>query len=349
MNPSVAQLATAFSRFLELQTRAGKITAATADWYRYGLRRITSATVPADDLSEFAGTPVGSMPADRLREIHLVEVNVTNQVARSLKYLYQWSIDQALVHSNPFAKLTVPPCGERNRTLSRDEIVRLYRASPRLLRELLFVMRRTMARPGEIRSLTWGQVCFDSRQIELSDFKSKKRRRDKLRVRVFALDRVVHRFLLAKWRRAGSPSAEAPVFVDRDGKQWTKNACRCAMRRARARAGLGPDDSGESIVCYTLRHTSGTTAIANGVPLKILSEQMGHTNTKTTERYVHVRPDHLQAFIETATQRPSYLQSRGPGREEAQPEKRDDAQRASREAADRLAGGQAPGTHATGA
>ena len=40
-------------------------------------------------------------------------------------------------------------------------------------------------------------------------------------------------------------------------------------------------------VFHTLRHSYGTWQIAAGTPLMHVKQTMGHTNTKTTERYVH--------------------------------------------------------------
>ncbi len=63
-------------------------------------------------------------------------------------------------------------------------------------------------------------------------------------------------------------------------------------------------NEGERVVCYTLRHTAATTATENGIPQKVLAEMMGHTRTETTERYQHVKADHLKKMINQATARP---------------------------------------------
>ena len=75
-------------------------------------------------------------------------------------------------------------------------------------------------------------------------------------------------------------------FLNEDGHPWTYNALRCRMRRLRERAGIAPDDNGETIVLYTNRHSYGTSA-SGKVTEHSLADLMGHTTTRTTRKYVH--------------------------------------------------------------
>jgi site-specific recombinase XerD len=67
--------------------------------------------------------------------------------------------------------------------------------------------------------------------------------------------------------------------------------------RLRDKVGLGPDENGEQVVAYTMRHTSATRASARGVRDRVLAELMGHTSTTTTQRYQHLQADHLAEAI----------------------------------------------------
>jgi site-specific recombinase XerD len=73
------------------------------------------------------------------------------------------------------------------------------------------------------------------------------------------------------------------------------------MRRLRVKAGIGPDENGEMIVMYTNRHTFGTGASANGVVDRKLADLMGHTDTKTTQKYIHLANPELQNAVRDAT------------------------------------------------
>ena len=247
-------------------------------------------------------------PAEMLRTHHLAAITLTNGFTRALKRLYRWGAGEELIPRDPFAKLTIPPCGRRERTLSRPEVVRLYKASPRALRLMLFVQLHTIARPGEMRNLTWGQIAWDERFILLSEFKGKKRRRDNVRVRAIPLPHHVLRFLRNLHRKSSDPSPEGRVFIASRGAPWTPNGVRCAMRRARERAGLAGGD--EPVVCYHLRHTGATRALRDGVDLKHLAEVMGHAKTATTERYVHLDRADMLAAIDKMQARPRSRQTK---------------------------------------
>lgn len=269
---TLGHLIESFQRHQRLMVRAGVTEPATVEWY-------------ANQFKHLAG--VRDWPADALRTHHLAGVALTNAVTRAIKRLYKWAAAEDLVPKDPFAKLSIPPCGARTRTLTRAELRHLYLAAPRPLRLLLFVQLRTMARPGEIRNLTWGQIEWQHRVIVLAKFKAQKRRRDRKAVRLIPLPAVVQRLLANLKRKSPDPSPDGRVFRStRFGAPWTANAVRCAVRTARKRAGL--DGGGERVCCYHLRHTGATEASRNGMDLKLLAEVLGHTRTTTTERYLHL-------------------------------------------------------------
>lgn len=283
----VRHLIDSFVTNMKLLVRAGLTAASTLRWY-------TDSLKPLDKLAEF--------PAESLRTHHLSTIELTNGFTRALKRLYKWGTNEELVPRDPFAKLTIPPCGRRERTLTRSEVCRLYRAAPRALRLLLLVQLHTLSRPGEIRNLTWGQILWDQRVILLTQFKGQKRRRDKLKARAIPLPHHVLRLLRNLHRKSADPSPTGRVFVAPRGKPWTPNGVRCAIRRARKAAGLDVGD--EPVVCYHLRHTSATNAIRADVPLKLVAEIMGHARTSTTERYLHLNTTDVVAAIDRVTARP---------------------------------------------
>jgi integrase/recombinase XerD len=293
MKPTVDQIAAAYLRKLSADVRSGERKEKTVDWYRSHLTKITKA-----EAIEINGDrrQIGTLVADDLRPGHLTELTMTNSIARVIRTLFIWASEQDYVEKDRFSKLAIPPCGERERVLERAEMVRLYKASSKILRKLLFLMRHCMARPGEVRCLVWSQIDLENRRIVLKEFKAKARRKIKARERVIPLDRVAVRFLAAMKSRSQADH----LFMDRYGKPWSYNGVRCAMRTARRRAGL---DGDEPIVCYHLRHTAATVATENGTPQKVLAEILGHTRIETTERYQHVRSKHLVDVIDQATGR----------------------------------------------
>lgn len=288
----VKNLTQSFLSNLTVRVKLGQAEQSTHVWYRIQFDKLDKAA--------------GDFPAAELRAHHLVSVDFTYHFVRALRALYRWAADEdvSLVPKDPFKKLKPPPCGERQRILTRPEMLRLYLASSRRLRRFLFVLAHTIARPGEIRGLRWGQVNWDRRLILLSKFKGKKRRGDGLKVRPIPLDLATYRMLRNVWERRGRPGDDQPVWLDRFGKEWTGNAVRCQMRRARVVAGLDPEGVEERVVCYTMRHTSATEATRSGMPMQTLARVMGHTRTATTDRYQHLAGDDLVAAVDLIAARP---------------------------------------------
>ena len=284
---TLRHLIDSFVAHTKLLVRAGVTEETTLRWY-------------TDNLKPLA--PLVEFPADSLRTHHLGTIELTNGFVRALKRLYKWGAEEDLVPKDPFGKLTIPPCGRRERVLTREELCRLYRACSRALRLMLFVQFHTIARPGEIRNLLWSQIDWDQRVIVLVSFKGKKRRKDKLKARMIPLPLPVVRVLKNLHRKSADPSPTGRVFIAPRGRPWTPNGVRCAMRRARKLAGL--DDGDEPIVCYHLRHTGATEAIRRDVNLKLVAEVMGHARTATTERYLHLDTADLVGAIDRLSARP---------------------------------------------
>lgn len=284
---TLRHLIDSFVTHTRLLVRAGVQEEGTLKWYQAQFKHLV---------------PLQDTPAEMIRTHHLAAIKLTNGFTRALKRLYKWGAGEELVPRDPFSKLSIPPCGRRERTLTRAEVRRLYQACSRALRLMLFVQLNTIARPGEMRNLTWGQIFWDRRIILLTEFKGKKRRRDKLKARAIPLPRHVQRLLENLHRKSADPSPGGRVFIATRGEPWTPNGVRCAMRRARERAGLDVGD--EPVVCYHLRHTGATRAIRDGVDLKHLADVMGHSRTTTTERYLHLDTTDLLAAIDRMQARP---------------------------------------------
>ncbi|QEL14469.1 tyrosine-type recombinase/integrase [Limnoglobus roseus] len=286
---TVAVLIDSYLNHLNDLVATGQRKPGTRDWYAIQFRKLRRL--------------VGERPADEVRLKDLAKIRYTYQFARSLKSLFRWAADEELISRHPFCKLTVPPCGQRKRTIRRDEMARLYRAGRRPLRRYLMMMRYTIARPGELRTLRWSQVDLAGRVLRLRESKPKGRPRggvrERQRDRVIPLGKMALR-ILTTWQGRRQPLPTDPVFPGRGGRAWTGNALRCLMRRARKAAELVADVNGERIVIYTLRHTGATEAIRAGVQQIVLAAMLGHENLETTKRYVHLNEADILTGIDQA-------------------------------------------------
>jgi integrase len=265
-------------------------------------------------LRKFASA-CGSIEAHAARPVHLLSWAKTWHHFQAVQRLFNWAVEVAeIVERNPFKKLKRPKLGERHRVLSPRQVAKILRRTNGEFRWFLMAMRETIARPQEVRQFRWEFIEWDadseslekalhdgSASIVLEDFKAKDRRADPRGRRVIPISRRLGRLLLRLMSRR--TNLEGPIFLNRYGKAWTSNAVRCRMRRLRLKTGLPlVDHRGEKIVAYTMRHSMATVAASIGIRDKVLSESMGHTNTRTTARYQHLDVDHLRNAIEKLSQ-----------------------------------------------
>lgn len=223
--------------------------------------------------------------------------------------LYAWAtVEARFLRVNPLAGMRRTRNGHRRRILSRLERVRLLRCCRPAFRAFALAMAESIARPREIREVRWGDIrtsgspawtpadlaagraffCFDK-------FKGQSLRKDRYAVRVIPISPRLGRLLVRLWGD-GQNQLDRPM-KNFHGEPWTVNAVRCQFRRLRVRAGLLADLRGENVVAYSLRHTSATDAVGAGVKDFTLAELMGHSDIRMTQRYVHLRPDHLLAAM----------------------------------------------------
>jgi integrase len=75
------------------------------------------------------------------------------------------------------------------------------------------------------------------------------------------------------------------VFADAEGRRIHPHAISQSFERMARRAGV------PVIRLHDLRHTHGSLMIKEGVPVKVVSERLGHANVAfTIETYQHVLP-----------------------------------------------------------
>lgn len=282
---TLGQLADRYGEWMDREVAAERLAPKTLDYYQRQLQR-------------FLDTIGGQRPAMGVLP-HEAEMYKTSwHSLQAVQRLYNWGVKMGLLKENPIRSVQLPDAGQRQRILTPAQTVRALRGADRHFRPFLLGMRHTIARPQEIRAVQWKHFISDPvPMFALKEFKSKKRRKDrKTAVRLIPLDDRMLRLLVRLARRT-APVPDAHIFSNRFGKPWSANAVRCRMRRLRQAVGLGVDENGEQVVCYTMRHTSATRASARGVRDRLLAELMGHSNPITTQRYLHPTADHLADAI----------------------------------------------------
>lgn len=82
------------------------------------------------------------------------------------------------------------------------------------------------------------------------------------------------------------------VFCREDGTHLTRDIIKHPFNRAIFMAGL------PGIRIHDMRHSFASQLVMAGVPLKVVSEFLGHSETRITERYAHLAPDAVQGYVD---------------------------------------------------
>jgi integrase len=87
--------------------------------------------------------------------------------------------------------------------------------------------------------------------------------------------------------------ATDPIFARADGGPWGKSHQLRPMQAACAQAKIKPAAS-----FHVLRHTHGSILAMRGVPMGVIAEQLGHADTRMTEKhYAHLAPSYVADTI----------------------------------------------------
>jgi len=164
------------------------------------------------------------------------------------------------------------PFGQRRRDrwLTRDEVRRLLAAvdnQPPPLGDLVRLLLLTGSRKMEVCAMRWDQLRMD-------DYLWLRMQKGNV-VAPTALSQAAVDLLRARPAKSPwvFPSVRGGGHIVSPDKPW---------RAARAAAGL-PD-----ITLHVLRHTHASWLANANVPLQVISAQLGHRQTSTTERYAHL-------------------------------------------------------------
>ncbi len=170
--------------------------------------------------------------------------------------------------------------------LSDDECRRIVNASDGAFRDIVKGALVTGCRYGELTRMRTADFNADAGTITVRESKSGKPRH------VVLTDEG--RALFAEWT-AGRAGREL-VFVRDDGKAWGPSHQQRPLDAASARAKIEP-----AATFHILRHTYASALAMRGVPMGVIAAQLGHADTRMTERhYAHLSPNYVADTVRAA-------------------------------------------------
>lgn len=193
---------------------------------------------------------------------------------------------------NPVSKIRLPsPDNRRERFLTQEEasklLAELRKRSPKL-RLIALVSLRAGLRAGEIFSMSWQDLNFEGRFINV-------RGKGAISRQAYMTESLVRE--LWQWPRGRS----GYVFEDRKhgGKiQEVSGAFDEAVKEVGLNRKVDDRNTKQRVVFHTLRHTFASWLAMAGCDIFTIKELMGHNNIEMTMRYAHLIPDRKRRFVE---------------------------------------------------
>jgi integrase len=213
------------------------------------------------------------------------------------------AVDDGLIPSNPASRVKKAVKREQApmRSLSQEGASRLLEAAAGTRDEALLTLAlRTGMRQGELAALRWEDLeladkpsitvwrSADTRtKTRVSTTKTGKERKIHIGPRTVEVLKA-HRARQLEERIAATSWADPGlVFPNTKGKIRRRDSVMRSLRRLLEEAGLPVD-----VRFHDLRHTAGTLALRQGVPLHTVSKMLGHSDpAMTLRRYAHVLED----------------------------------------------------------
>jgi len=187
--------------------------------------------------------------------------------------------DQAWRRVQPFRDVENP----RIRYLDIEESKRLINACPPDFRRLVQAALLTGARYGELTRTEVQDYLPDAGAIRFRFTKNGK-------PRVVPLTVEGQKFLTSV--TAGRPPEER-LFTRADGSAWFTSHQARRMAAACVSAKITP-----AISFHILRHTYAAGLAMRGVPLTVIANVLGHSDTRITERhYAHLAPSYVADMV----------------------------------------------------
>lgn len=251
---------------LTLQSQENLIKPFLAD---YGTRQLKSIT--SDDIENFYLT--------RIRKVAAGTMTITHH---HLKAMFNQAVEAGLLTKNPMKRVSAPKGeSEARKPLEKRHIKALlaYAADKLFLGRMIRLALATGMRRGEMCALRWSDIDLDTGIIHVSRTvvrvgasEYEKKPKTAKSIRSIRMTKSLWEELKAT---AGSPDKHVlqTVWGDRPTLAYMTSATKDALRA------IGLD---EGYCLHSTRHAHATHLLREKMPLKAVSERLGHANVEVT-------------------------------------------------------------------
>lgn len=172
------------------------------------------------------------------------------------------------------------------RFISDDECRRLVNACDGAFRDIVRAALLTGCRYGELTRMRANDFSPDAGTIAVRESKAGKPRH------VALTDEGRAHFE----RLTAGKTGRDPIFVRDDGATWGPSHQQRPLADASKRAKIAP-----AATFHILRHTYASSLAMRGVPMGVIAAQLGHADTRMTEKhYAHLSPNYVAETVRAA-------------------------------------------------
>jgi integrase len=254
-----------------LETAAHRLAAKTHASYAWIARTYVVPALGRRRIDKLTGAEVQAMVTGLLARG--LSKRSAQYAFRVLAMALKDAVKLGVIRDNAADRVSAPrPQREQLATLTAAEARKLLEAARTAPYGALWVVALTSGmRQGELLALQWRDVDLDARTIRVRDGKTHRARR------VVPLTQVAADML----GQPGDPMA--PVFPSSVGTPLE------ARNVVRVWHGFCDEVLGRRVRFHDLRHTAATLLLAQGVPLRVISDMLGHSSIQvTSDVYVEV-------------------------------------------------------------
>jgi len=285
------------------RTRSGVLAPNTLAEVEVDVRLRLAPVLGALAVGEITRQHVDELVAHLLRSG--ASVRIVRGVVSTLRRLLQAAMEWGHIASNPARRVRLPAPATHTRqaherVLSMPELSRLIGACKGSVRTetMIRAMAEAGLRRGEVIGLHWEDVDLAGLRLHVrrsvSDVRGVRQERTtkgKRSRRVAISPGFAER--LGEWRaQSGGARATGYVWPGREGAPMNAHSPNQSLARVVHRAGLVDADGVPLVTPHGLRHTAASLMLAAGVPLIVVSRQLGHANPNVTAQvYAHLLAD----------------------------------------------------------
>ncbi len=254
------------------------------DWHT-GLGTAPKLTRSARIVKARKETAIDAKDADAVRARRATANRTLTVLKAALNHAYHEGCvasDEAWRKVKPFREADAPIV----HFLSDEERRRLVNACDGAFRDLVRAALLTGCRYGELTRMRGRDFNAEAATVTVQLSKAGKPRH------VALTDEGVALFENLTAGRV----ARDPIFVREDGKTWGPSHQQRPLEAASERAKIEP-----FATFHILRHTYASSLAMRGVPMGVIAAQLGHADTRMTERhYAHLAPNYVADTVRAA-------------------------------------------------